>query len=130
MDALNTFCEGLFCHNWLNLGFSFKLRIWQVPACKMEPQRGIILMKPPTRHPQPIFSNRSNDYWGPVLMCGVPYWPPVQKVCVVPPPPSYWHPVQKICTALSWILSKIENLASSSLQDESKLILYPRVWHS
>ena len=66
----------------------------------MEPQCGIILMKPPTRHPPPAaqsFSNRSNDYWEPVLMCSVPpYWPPVQKVCVVSPPP-YWHPVQKIC---------------------------------
>ena len=32
--------------------------------------------------------------------------------------------------ALSWILSKIENLASSNLQDEAKLNFYPRVWHS
>ena len=45
---------------------------------------------PPATHPptrSPSFSNRSNDYWEPVLMCGVPrYWPPVQKVCAVPPP--------------------------------------------
>ena len=45
---------GTNCHTRLHLGFSAKLRIWQVPACKMEPQRGIILMRPPT-HPQPIF---------------------------------------------------------------------------
>ena len=34
----------------LYLGFSAKLRIWQVAACKIEPQHGIIVMKPPT-HP-------------------------------------------------------------------------------
>ena len=28
-----------------------KLRIWQVPACKMEPQSGIIFMKPQTDPP-------------------------------------------------------------------------------
>ena len=85
-----------YCHTRLHLGFSANLRIWQVPACKMEPQRGIILTKPPATRRTP-FSNRSNDYWEPVLMCGVPpYWPPVQKVCAVSPPP-YWHPVQKIC---------------------------------
>ena len=30
------------------------------------------------------------DYWQPVLMCGVPppYWPPVQKIGAVSPPPS------------------------------------------
>ena len=30
------------CHTRLHLGFSAKLRIWQVPACKMEPRSGII----------------------------------------------------------------------------------------
>ena len=35
----------------LHLGFSAKLGIWQVPACKMEPQRGIIMVKPPTQPP-------------------------------------------------------------------------------
>ena len=64
--------KNLFCHTRLHLGFLANLRIWQVPACKKEPQRGIILMRPST-HLQPIF-----------LMCGVPpYWPPVQKVCTV-----------------------------------------------
>ena len=27
---------------WLHLGFSTKLKIWQVPTCKMEPRSGII----------------------------------------------------------------------------------------
>ena len=31
-----------YCHTRLHLGFSAKLRIWQVPACKMEPQSDII----------------------------------------------------------------------------------------
>ena len=35
------FVKGYFAT--LHLGFSVKLRIWQVPACKMEPQSGIIL---------------------------------------------------------------------------------------
>ena len=73
-------------------------------------------------------------------MGGVPpYWHPVQKICAVSPPPR----IHFLCTVslpiqfcaldtldLSQILSKIENLASSSFQDETKLNLYPRVWHS
>ena len=35
----------IFCHTRLHLGFSAKLRIWQVPACKMEPRSGIIFCK-------------------------------------------------------------------------------------
>ena len=31
-----------FCHTRLHLGFSAKLKIWQVPTCKMEPRSGII----------------------------------------------------------------------------------------
>ena len=31
-----------YCHTRLHLGFSAKLRIWQVPTCKMEPQSGFI----------------------------------------------------------------------------------------
>ena len=40
-----------YCHTRLHLGFSAKLRIWQVPACKMEPRSGIISWKnhPPTQ---------------------------------------------------------------------------------
>ena len=32
---------------WLHLGSSARLKIWQVPACKMEPQSGIISCKNP-----------------------------------------------------------------------------------
>ena len=32
-----------------HLGLTAKLKIWQVPACKMEPRCDIIMMKPPTR---------------------------------------------------------------------------------
>ena len=34
-----------FCHTRLHLGFSSKLKIQQVPACKMEPQSGIIIVR-------------------------------------------------------------------------------------
>ena len=33
----------LFCHTRFHLGYSAKLRIWQVSACKMEPRSGIII---------------------------------------------------------------------------------------
>ena len=41
-----------YCHTRLHLGFSAKLRIWQVPACKMEPRSWINSWKnhPPTDH--------------------------------------------------------------------------------
>ena len=32
-----------YCHTRLHLGFSAKLGIWQVSACKMEPRSGIII---------------------------------------------------------------------------------------
>ena len=32
-----------YCHTRLHLGFSAKLRIWQVSACKMEPQSGFMI---------------------------------------------------------------------------------------
>ena len=35
----------------LHFGFSAKLRIWQVSACKMEPRSGIISYKKPSTHP-------------------------------------------------------------------------------
>ena len=38
-----------YCHTRLHFGFSAKLGIWQVPACKMEPRSGIIFCKNPTR---------------------------------------------------------------------------------
>ena len=40
----------------LYLGFSAKLRIWQVSACKMEPQSGMIFDLG-TTHPPPLGQN-------------------------------------------------------------------------
>ena len=44
-----------YCHTLLHLGFSAKLKIWQVPICKMEPGSGFkMYQKPPTnRHLPP-----------------------------------------------------------------------------
>ena len=45
-----------YCHTRLHLGFEAMLKIWQVPACKMEPQRGIIIYRntfPPAPAPTP-----------------------------------------------------------------------------
>ena len=38
------------CHTRLHLGFSAKLKILQVPACKMEPRSGYISCKTPALH--------------------------------------------------------------------------------
>ena len=46
-----------YCHTRLHLGFSAKLRVWQVPACKMEPRSGLISCKnrpDPTRPDQTL----------------------------------------------------------------------------
>ena len=60
-------------------------------------------------------------------MCGV-HPPCIHFFVRCRPPPGLVLCLEHL--ALSWILSKIENLASSSLQDEVKLNLYPLVWHS
>ena len=39
------------CHTRLHLGYSAKLRIWQVSACKMEPQSGTIITLELASHP-------------------------------------------------------------------------------
>ena len=82
-----------YCHTRLHLGFSAKLRIWQVPTCKMEPRSGIIIAKiqpasqptiQPASQPSPAYLSFHciND------MCGVP--PPllsnILEFCVVFPP--------------------------------------------
>ena len=61
-------------------------------------------------------------------MCGVHPSRHTLFLCGVLPPPIQFCALNTL--PLSWILSKIENLSSSSLQDEAKLNLYPRVWHS
>ena len=44
----------IFATLGLHLGFSPKLRIWQVPTCKMEPRSGYIMqLEPPTQPPSP-----------------------------------------------------------------------------
>ena len=52
----------IYCHTRLHLGFSAKLRIWQVPASKMEPRSGIIfcLNRPAGRPPDHL------SVWGSV----------------------------------------------------------------
>ena len=39
------------CHTWFHLGFSVKLRIWQLSACKMEPRSSYIFCQEPVSHP-------------------------------------------------------------------------------
>ena len=100
----------------LHLGFSAKLRTWQVSACKMEPRSGTKIIGPPT-HPPTQPSTELVICTESLFWCAVSPTPPNLVLCLN-------------TLALSGILSKIENLASSSLQNEAKLNLYPRVWHS
>ena len=47
-------CVIYYCHTRLHPGFSAKLRIWQVPACKMESRSGIFFLQythPPIHPP-------------------------------------------------------------------------------
>ena len=65
----------------LHLGFSAKLSIWQVSACKREPQNGIIFCKRrpnQTQPPSSIFLS---------MLCGVPT--PNWQVCMVSPDPEF-----------------------------------------
>ena len=60
----------------LHLGFSARLRIWQVSAYKMEPRGGSIIIGPATQPP----TQPSTE----LVICNLA---PVQKVCEVSPPP-------------------------------------------
>ena len=53
---------GWYCQTWLHLGCSSKLKIWQVPACKIEPQIWTISWKntPPTQPPTHPTTNPPN----------------------------------------------------------------------
>ena len=88
----NLLSQIFFCHTRLHLEFSAKLRIWQVPTCKMEPQSGIIaLINHPPGHPPTRPPTRSTCAVSPpvfyicsILLCGVP--PSVFEFCAVSPP--------------------------------------------
>ena len=114
--------------------------IWE--SCKMEPQRGIILMRPPTHPPTPCspsFSDSSKDYWKPVLrwgvpplldtcsenMCGVPY-SRYTLFCAVPPPLQFSFVPWTLWLRLGfWAKLRIWQVPACKM-----LNLYPRVWHS
>ena len=68
----------------VHLGFSAKLRIWQVSACKMEPQNGFMILAWTTPHPPTakIFLS---------MLCGVPTptVPLINKECAVSLLPVY-----------------------------------------
>ena len=102
---LNECVPQLFCHTRLHLGYSARLRIWQVPTCKMEPRSGIIvLINHPTTHPpagqtchqdcamSPICTLNNKFALSPPLLlthlgilCGVPTIACVIRVVQCPP---------------------------------------------
>ena len=96
-------------------------------CCAVSPPQQSMCGVPPSQYmlsvnvvrcPHPICSTHQEG------MCGVP---PFQYkfFCAVSPP---CNSVPLPHLTLSWILSKVENLESSSLQDEANFCL--RVWHS
>ena len=49
----------IFATLGLHLRFSAKLKIWQIPACKMEPRSGYIMqLEPPTQPPTASVGNQ------------------------------------------------------------------------
>ena len=64
----------LYCHTLLHLGFLAKLKVWQIPACKMELQPGIILLKPPTLPPAAhlVLTDEMSKHIFLSMLCGVP----------------------------------------------------------
>merc|ERR1711942_351967 len=76
-----------------------------------------------TTHPQLSFSCKCCAVSPPQqISCGVPtpFVPLIKNVCAVSPP---CNSVPLPHLALSWILSKVENLESSGLQDEATYVL-------
>ena len=72
-----------YCHTRLHLGFSAKLRIWQVTTCKLEPRSGIIIWQNfllPA--PEPARSDPPTAKLFLSMLCGVPtpILPPINKV--------------------------------------------------
>ena len=46
----------------LHLRFSAKLRVWQVPACKMEPRSGMIMQVMTTHPATPVLAYLSTEW--------------------------------------------------------------------
>ena len=92
------------------------------PYCS--PHQGDMLSVPPkycaVSPPKLFSSSRRYLQCHPLMLCSVPtpIVPLVKKVCAVSPPSSI-HSEPLSHSALSSILSKVENLISSSLQDEA-----------
>ena len=88
-----------YCHTRLHLGFSAKLRIQQVLACKMEPRSGIIFCKNRPDRPDPTDQPvQFKDLLFLSMLCGVPtpIVPLINKVCAVSPPNSS-HNQESMC---------------------------------
>ena len=68
----------------LHLGFSAKLRIWQVSTCKMEPLSGTIITGPSTQPSTELVS--FNVVWCPHPNC----CPHQESICGVPPQNTFF----------------------------------------
>ena len=75
----------IFATLGLYLRFSAKLKIWQIPACKMEPQSGYIMqLGPPTHQPHRI-SWKSEAFFKCCAVSPLQWFPPSTKYVRCPP---------------------------------------------
>ena len=88
--------KSVYWHTRFHLGFSAKLRIYQVPTCKMEPQIGIIIIRNqpadhPTDHPTTsIFEDLYPSFHWNLVPCphhSLDNWPNNLHLNVRCPPP-------------------------------------------
>ena len=125
-----------YCRTRLHLGYSAKLKIWQVPVCKMEPRSAYKMHLGPPTHPPPLPHQSEIPLGGSAMLkirffqcCAVSppssiyflppqFCPPIKKVCAVSPLsidifpvhcPSPSISVSLPHSALSWILSVVSN---------------------
>ena len=96
----------IYCQNWNYLGSSAKLRIWQVPACKIDPQSGYFSCNNPPNNPPTYPPGKFERLYLSIvllllsMLCSVPtpIFPLINKVCVVSPPP---HPNVVLCLCIT-----------------------------
>ena len=135
---INEICFGLiwidftsripFCSTWLLLGFSAKLRIWQVPTCNMEPRSGNIFYKNLSNWPTWPTSQSSLRSFFCIQCCAASppqLFPSLTKYVRCPPPlpAPIVHPIKKVGAVSSPQCSPLPLPHSSR-----SLILRKNIW--
>ena len=93
----NKLLKESYCHTRLHLGFSAKLRIWQVPACKMEPRSGIIFCKNRPDRPTTQSSLRTCFFFQCCAVSPPQLFPTSAKYVRCPPSHPIVYLIKKVC---------------------------------